>query len=59
MKILFSHYRIERKWPSTSWRWVPEDEGLTLQRAQAKRRYYRQWPEMKTRMIRTTQTLIS
>lgn len=60
MKILSSSIRVERKWPSTSWRYVPEHEGLTLKRAREIYQKGLQWKKdgMKQRVVETTQKII-
>lgn len=60
MKTLSLTYTLECKWPHSSWRCVPEHDGITLQRAQQIRRSYRRdWPKMRTRLVRTTIAIVS
>lgn len=52
-------HRIETAWPKTkSWGYVPEESDLTLQQCRSRKKNWKKnYPKMKTRIIRTTITI--
>jgi hypothetical protein len=59
MKQLSNEYRVETKWPSGGWSYGRENEGLTLDQAKAiVARNTKGFPDMRNRIVRTTETVI-
>ncbi len=60
MKILSKQYRVETKWPTTSWRYTPERDQLTAQEAIAIQKSHKVYQKdgMKQRIVCTTEAIV-